>query len=73
MTTPLRHADIDDAIPASGAQLADRSKTNALLKRMAFHAPEAAAAVERSVQERLGDLAYFQTMIPSSMSRTAGI
>jgi hypothetical protein len=56
MTTPLRHADIDDAIPASGAQLANRSKTNALLKRIAFHAAAAPAAVERSVQERLGDV-----------------
>jgi hypothetical protein len=56
MTTPLRHADIDDAIPASGAQLASRSKANALLKRIAFHAAAAPAAVERSVQERLGDV-----------------
>lgn len=55
MTTPLRHADIDDALPASGPQLANRSKTNALLKRIAFHAA-APAAVERSVQERLGDV-----------------
>jgi hypothetical protein len=56
MTTPLRHADIDDAIPASGTQLADRGKTNALLKRIAFHAAAAPAAVERAVQERLADV-----------------